>query len=271
MNRKVVDFHAHAFHDKIAEKAAKNLNVYYGISPAGNGTFQVALDSMHQNHIDKMVVHATATKAEQVILINDYVASLVTPGIIGFGTIHPGYENFEAELDRVKALGLSGIKFHPIFQGFAIDAPVMMPVYRKIAELKLPVLMHMGDRVSDGASPKRLAAVLDAVPELVVVAAHLGGCGDCLGGDAGWRETEEFLCGRSNVYYDTSSSVRFIEPERATEMIRTLGTDRVVFGTDYPLSLHMQELEVFDRLLLTESEKESILWKNAYKLLGLSN
>ncbi len=271
MSRKVVDFHAHAFHDKIAEKAAKNLNVYYGIPLAGNGTFQVVLDSMAENSIDKMVVHATATKPEQVRVINDYVASLIGPNLIGFGTMHPGYEDFESELERLKILGLSGIKFHPIFQGFAIDEPVMMPVYRKIAELKLPVLMHMGDKVSDGANPKRLAAVLDAVPELVVVAAHLGGSGDCLGGEAGWRETEQYLCGRSNVYYDTSSSVRFIEPQKATEMIRKLGTDRVVFGTDYPLSLHQQELEIFDQLSLTESEQEAILWKNAYKLLGLSN
>ncbi len=270
MKRKVVDFHAHAFHDKIAEKAAMNLNQYYGISLAGNGKFDVLLDSMKENEIDKLVIHATATKAEQVTVINDYVSSLLAEGIIGFGTLHQDFLDYEAELERIKTLGLSGIKFHPIFQGFAIDSPKMMPIYKKIAELRLPVLMHMGDKVSDGATPKRLGAVLDAVPDLVVVAAHLGGSGDCLGGEAGWREVEQYLCGRSHVYYDTSSSVRFIEPEKATEMIHRLGTDRVVFGTDYPLSLHRQELEVFDKLLLTEAEQEAILWKNAYRLLGLS-
>ena len=271
MERKIVDFHAHAFHDKIAEKAAVNLNHYYGIPLAGNGKFDILLSSMKEHKIDKLVIHATATKAEQVTVINDYVSSLVRENIIGFGTMHQDFAEYEAELERVKSLGLSGIKFHPIFQGFAIDSPAMLPVYRKIAELKLPVLMHMGDRVSDGATPKRLAAVLDAVPDLVVVAAHLGGSGDCLGGEAGWQEVEQCLCGRDNVYYDTSSSVRFIDPEKATEMIRHLGTDRVVFGTDYPLSLHQQELEVFDKLSLTESEQEAILWKNAYRLLGLSS
>ncbi len=270
MERKIVDFHAHAFHDKIAEKAAANLNDYYGIPLAGNGKFDVLLSSMKEHKIDKLVIHATATKAEQVTVINDYVSSLIAEDVIGFGTMHQEFVGFETELERVKSLGLSGIKFHPIFQGFAIDDSAMMPIYQKIAELKLPVLMHMGDKVSDGATPKRLAAVLDAVPDLVVVAAHLGGSGNCLGGEAGWHEVEQYLCGRENVYYDTSSSVRFIDPIQAAEMIRRLGTDRVVFGTDYPLSLHKAELEVFDNLPLTESEQEAILWKNAYSLLGLS-
>ena len=37
MERKVVDFHAHAFHDKIAIKAAEQLRDYYGIELAENG------------------------------------------------------------------------------------------------------------------------------------------------------------------------------------------------------------------------------------------
>ena len=61
MNRKIVDFHAHAFHDKIAVKAAENLNDYYGIPLAANGQFQYLLDSMREQHIDKLVIHATAT------------------------------------------------------------------------------------------------------------------------------------------------------------------------------------------------------------------
>ncbi len=262
MARKIVDFHAHAFHDKIAEKAAKNLEEYYDIPLAGNGRFYVVTDSMKENGIDKLVVHATATKSEQVEVINNYVASLLSDNILGFGTLHQDYENFEQELVRLKSLGLRGVKFHPIFQGFAIDDAKMMPVYRAISELKLPVLMHMGDKNLDGATPKRLAKVLDEIPDLVVVAAHLGGVFE-------WEDAKHYLYGRDNVYLDTSSAMRFLEPAVATEMIRTHGTKRVLFGTDYPLSLHQYELEVFDRLSLSEAEQEDILWKNAYRLLNL--
>ncbi|MBE7022149.1 MAG: amidohydrolase [Ruminococcaceae bacterium] len=263
MYRKVVDFHAHAFHDKIAEKAAQNLNEYYGIPLAGNGMFQVVLDSMRENRIDKLVIHATATKPKQVEIINNYVAGLITPDIIGFGTLHRDYEGYAAELDRIRALGLRGIKFHPVFQGFKIDDATMLPMYEKIAEHGLPILMHMGDKNCDDATPRRLASVLDSVSGLTVVAAHLGGFSE-------WEEAEKYIFGRENVYLDTSSAIRFLEPERAKKLIRSHGADRVLFGTDYPLALHKEELEIFDRIGLSEEEAECVLWKNAYRLLHLS-
>lgn len=262
MVRKVVDFHAHAFHDKIAEKAAINLEKYYGIPLAGNGKFSVVTDSMKEHAIDKLVVHATATKKEQVTVINDYVSGLINRDIIGFGTLHQDFDDYEKELDRIKSLGLRGIKFHPIFQGFKIDDEKMFPVYEAIAKRRLPVLMHMGDRTLDGATPKRLAKVMDEIPDLTVVAAHLGGVYE-------WDKAERYLYGRENVYLDTSSAIRFLEPKVATEMILSHGADRVLFGTDYPLSLHKAELDIFDKLLLSEAERENILWKNAYRLLKL--
>lgn len=262
MYRKIVDFHAHAFHDKIAEKAARNLNEYYGIPLAGNGMFRILLDSMRDNHIDKLVVHATATKPEQVPVINDYMAGLIGPDIIGFGTLHSGYAHCGAELDRIEQLGLRGIKFHPVFQGFAIDDESMFPIYERL-EGRLPILLHVGDKNTDCATPERLVRVLRRFPGLTVIAAHLGGYGE-------WEAAKRYIIGHENVYVDTSSAIRFMEPGEAAAMIRAHGTDKVLFGTDYPLSLHKAELEVFDRLGLTEAESEQILWKNAYRLLGLS-
>ncbi len=263
MYRKVVDFHAHAFHDKIAEKAAQNLNTYYDIPLAGNGMFHILLESMQKNHIDKLIIHATATKPAQVTVINDYVAGLIRPDIIGFGTLHRDYGAYKEELDRVVSLGLRGIKFHPVFQGFAIDDPLMLPIYEKIAEKNLPILMHMGDKNCDLTTPERLANVLDEIPGLTVVAAHMGGFGE-------WRAAEQYLYGRENVYLDTSSSIRFLEPEETKRLIRAHGADKVLFGTDYPLALHPEELANIDKLGLSAEEEEQILWKNAYRLLKLS-
>ena len=262
MCRKIVDFHAHAFHDKIAEKAAKNLNEYYGIPLAGNGRFQILLESMEENHIDTLVVHATATKPEQVPVINDYMAGLLAPQIVGFGTLHPDYPQWQEELNRFSDLGLRGVKFHPIFQGFKVDDASLYPIYEQL-EGRLPVLMHMGDTNVDNATPERLLHVMKDFPKLTVVAAHLGSYHDC------WH-AQKCLGDLENLYVDTSSAIRFLEPDEATRVIRAYGTGRVLFGTDYPLSLHKAELEIFDKLALTEEESEQILWKNAYGLLGLS-
>ena len=58
-------------------------------------------------------------------------------------------------------------------------------------------------------------------------------------------------------------------PEYAKDQIRLLGTDRVMFGTDYPVKLHGEEI---DRLLavgLDENELEDIFYNNAKRFLKL--
>ena len=61
----------------------------------------------------------------------------------------------------------------------------------------------------------------------------------------------------------------YITPERATELIREYGADRVLWGTDYPMWGFEEEMERFNALSLNEEEKEQILCKNAQKLFGI--
>ena len=227
MAKRVVDVHAHAFDEKIAIKATENLHTYYGIEPAADGRLIHLIESAKENNIDKLVLCATATKPKQVEMINDYVSGLIGEHVIGLGTLHPDYDNISGEIDRIIDLGLSGLKFHPIFQGFKIDEDKAMKMFEAIGD-KLPVLIHIGDKNSDAASPERLARVMDVFPEIT-----------------------------------------FIKPKVAREIIRAHGADKILFGTDYPLSNHKYEMKCLDKLKLTEEEYEMIYWKNAYKLFGI--
>lgn len=261
---KTVDFHAHAFADKIAEKAARNLEQYYDMPLVSTGHFNTLLERASNAGIDKLVVHATATKASQVETVNDYVHSLVSQypdTLVGFGTIHPDYENYKSELKRVKELGLRGIKLHADFQNFYLDAKEMLPIYEEIIKLDLPILFHMGDRNFDRTSPRRLAWLLDKYPEMTAIGAHLGGV-------FMWDESIEYLVGK-NLYMDTSSTLHELEPEKFMYIVRTHGIDKILFGTDYPLSDYELEHEHFKSLDFTDEELAKILGENAYKLLGL--
>ena len=40
---------------------------------------------------------------------------------MSFGAMHPDFEDHAAELKRIKALGLKGIKIHPVYQGVDLD------------------------------------------------------------------------------------------------------------------------------------------------------
>ncbi len=260
MPKKIVDFHAHAFDEKIAVKATENLHTYYDIEPVSDGRLHHLIKSAEENKVDKLVVCATATKPTQVEMINTYVSGLICDNIVGFGTLHCDYDEIDAEINRIRDLKLSGIKFHPIFQGFAVDDDKAMQMYEKIGN-KFPVLMHMGDKNSDATTPERLANVMKELPQVTFIAAHMGGVFE-------WEKAKKYLVGK-NVYFDTSSSVRFMNPDDVREMIHAHGVDKILFGTDYPLSNHAFEMRCLKKCNLAEEEYEKIYWQNAYRLLRL--
>ena len=83
-----------------------------------------------------------------------------------------------------------------------------------------------------------------------------------------WDLACEYLYGR-NLYVDTSSTLWVIEPEKALKYIKMHGVHKVLFGTDYPMSSHKEELARFDKLDLTDEEKNLILFENVRKLLNI--
>lgn len=259
---KIIDMHAHIFPDKIADKAVKAIGDFYGIAMKGKGTASDLLKCGSRAGVNRFVVHSSATKAEQVKSINDYIAfkSKSDEHLIGFGTIHPDFDDIEGEIERIKSLGLKGIKLHPEFQNFKIDDECMFPIYRA-TQGKLPILMHMGDKARDWSHPKRLAKVIDVFPDLTVIAAHFGGY-------LLWDQAEQYLVGKK-IYMDTSSSLFLLDDGKALDMIRKHGTDRIVFGTDYPVWTHEDELKRLFRLDLNEQERKLILRENICRLLEL--
>ena len=53
------------------------------------------------------------------------------------------------------------------------------------------------------------------------------------------------------------------------QFINTFGVDKFFFGTDYPMWDAKEELERFNSLDLSDSDKEKILGLNIKKLLNL--
>lgn len=260
----IVDFHAHIYPAKIADKASLTIGEFYDTTMSFNGSSENLLESGREIGVKYYIVHSTATKPEQVEAINNYIIGEMKlhPEYIGFGTIHPDYQNFKEELKRIKEAGLKGIKLHPDFQKFTVDTPEMDPIYDVIAELKMPVLAHAGDCRYDFSGPKRILNVLKKHPDLIFIAAHFGGYTE-------WGEAQKYLVGE-NVYFDTSSTLWKLPVEQANQMIKEHGADKILFGSDYPMWGHKDELENrFNKLNLTSQEREMILYKNAYRLLDL--
>lgn len=257
----IIDIHAHVFPDKVAAKAVAATGNYYGVQMYRSGTVDDLIESGSRIGVRKYIIHSSATIARQVRAINDYIYNVQTshPEFVGFATLHPGFEDVQGEVERIIGLGLGGIKLHPEFQNFTIDDEDMMPIY-EAAEGRLPILFHMGDASRDSSNPARLARIIDQFPELEIIAAHFGGY-------QMWDLSCKYLVGK-RIYMDTSSSLAYISPEKATYMIRKHGADKMLFGSDYPMWDHKEELERFLRLQLTEDERRAILFNNADRLLS---
>ncbi|MBQ8808047.1 MAG: amidohydrolase [Clostridia bacterium] len=258
--RKIIDFHAHIFNPKIAHLAIENLEQHYGMKWECKGTFTDMKAQMDQSGFYKAVIFSTPTKPTQVVINNDFLFDLKDDRFIIFGSVHPDYEDVAYEIQRVKNHGLKGFKFHPDFQRFNIDDDKALFMYEKIGE-DYPIVLHVGDKNLDYSNPVRLSRVLEIFPNHKFVAAHMGGY-------SMWDNEVRCLVGK-NVWFDTSSTMWEVTPEKMVQMIRAHGADKVLFGTDYPAVSLAAEAEKIEALNLSEEEKEKIFYKNAATLLEL--
>ena len=261
----IIDAHAHIYPEKIAAKATDTIGVFYDIKmemPAG--TAERLVEDGKKAGITGYVVHSVATTAKQVRSINDFIKREVDahPEFIGFITLHQDLseEEIAAEIDFALANNLKGIKLHPDFQKFNIDDECAEKFYLA-AEGKLPILFHIGDDRYDFSAPERLAKMARKYPNTTFIAAHFGGY-RC------WDRASIYL-GLDNVYFDTCSSLPFITPERAKELIDLLGAERFFFATDFPMWDALGEMERFNKIDLTERERKMIFGENIKRVLGL--
>jgi predicted TIM-barrel fold metal-dependent hydrolase len=258
----IIDVHCHVFPDKVAAKASQSIAAFYDIPTVHDGTVESLLANGKKAGIDRFLIHSVATTKEQVRKANDFIAQTMRTHdeFIGFGTMHQDFQDVAGELARMKELGLRGVKLHPDIQGFPFDDPRMFTLY-SLMEGNMVLLVHAGDKRYDFSGPARIAAVLDKFPGLDVICAHLGGYSE-------WDEAERLLAGR-RIWVDTCSTLPFLELKKARRLIDAFGTERVLFGTDYPMWDAVEEMERFDALGLSDYQRERIFWKNAVELLKI--
>ena len=242
----IIDFHAHIYPNKIAEKATNATADYYGILPACIGTGNDLLKEGKKAGIDEFVLLPVATKPGQVRHVNAFILeeTAAHKEFHGFGTLHPDCENIMEEAEYILNLGLKGIKLHPDTQQFNTG---------------LPLLVHCGDKRFDYSHPARLKKVIDNFRKLQVIAAHLGG----------WSLFEEAfaILRNKDCYLDISSCMMFLPPETVARYIAGYGADRILFGTDFPLWSPKTEVEAFQRLPLSAEDFDKIAYKNARRIL----
>lgn len=140
--------------------------------------------------------------------------------LVPFCTVSPRQTDAVDELTRCAAeLGMRGVKLHPWMQAFHPLEPVMDPIYRRCAELGLPVIFH--DGTPPLSTPLQVAQVAARHPDLVVVLGH-GGLHDL------YTEAVEAARSYPNVWICMAS----LHGHAIRTILRRAPGDRVVFGSD---------------------------------------
>lgn len=263
---KIIDSHCHIYPDAIAQKAAEGTGNFYGLKMGYDGRVSTLIKEGGAAGIGHYIVQSVATTPKQVSSINHYIAKTIKESnglMTGLGTLHPESADIKADFDELISLGLKGVKIHPDIQGFKLDDYRCLKIY-ELCEGKVPILVHTGDYRFDYSNPNRFKPILDIFKGLTFIGAHFGGW-------SVWEQAVEELTNYNNLYVDCSSTFYAMPKEKVAQLINAYGTDRVLFGTDYPMWNPKTELDYFYSLGLLEEDNKKILHDNAVKVFNLKD
>ena len=196
------------------------------------------------------------------------------PGLVPYISLDPSMDGVtivQEIKDRVQE-GAKGVKLHPVSQRYFPNDGRLYPAYHKIEELGLPIISHAGTAAPFGdpeqhAHPANFADVLRNFPGLTLVLAHMA--------HGSLDETLEIMETCPNIYFDCSAVIEGTMPshmlsdEDAVAIIRRVGCDRVLFGSDWPWFHPIKDAQRIDSLPLSAEEKRLIFYENAQRVLKL--
>ena len=264
----MIDFHTHIFPDKIAARSIEALSKVSGVKAATDGTLKGLLASMDRSGVDLSVIMPVVTKPTQFESVNTFAAKVneeYAGRLLSFGGIHPDSEDYKGELNRIKELGLPGIKLHPDYQGVMIDDVRYMNIIEYADALGMIIMVHAGIDIGlpepVHCPPDKARKILDTLKPKKLILAHMGGWKQ-------WDEVYEYLTGEQ-VYFDTAFSFDYMSQDMFLKLCKKHGTDKILFATDSPWSDARRDMEIIKSLPLAADAKEAIFSGNAKKLLNM--
>jgi predicted TIM-barrel fold metal-dependent hydrolase len=170
-----------------------------------------------------------------------------------------------------------GLKLYPGYEPFYPHDPKLEPVYRLAAEAQVPVMIHSGDTFTPKGKvkyshPLHIDEVAVDHPGVNFVICHIGNP---------WiRDCMEVVYKNKNVYTDISGLVlgnfsdrfeQFMSRQLQEMLLYGVEPDKVLFGTDWPISSMESYIEFMSELKIPEKEKRKIMFENSAELFRLSH
>ncbi len=272
----IIDCHTHVFppdviakREAIIDKDIRFASIYKG-SDEGLIDAHGLIEYMERNKISACIACGFPFMDDGLIeTSNDYIieASRQDKRIIPFTVFNlDNREKAGLEIERCYSKGAVGIGEIGFYErGMKKREFEFLDDIVYFAEKAgMPLILHVNEQVGHsykGKIPVDFIGLIDFIkrhPSLKIVLAHLGG-GLCF--YEFMPEVKQIL---TNVYYDTAA-LPFIYSDLIYEYIGRFLTDKVLFGTDYPLLGPKRYLKGLSTL--HEEIQKNILHRNAGRLI----
>ncbi len=268
----IIDFHTHVFPDKIASSTINALASNSGSKPYTDGTVVGMIEALNRSGADIAIALPVLTKATQFESVLNF-ACLVNEQfknekrkIISFAGMHPDCDNIDEKMQKIKSLGIKGVKIHPDYQSTYIDDQRYVEIIKCAKKYDLIVVTHSG--IDNGYIGQPVRCPVDRVIKVInevdydkFVLAHFGA-------HKLWEEVRDNLCGK-NVLFDTAFTLHEIDKDLFKDIVNKHGSDKILFATDCPWRDIKDDLEILSSYGLDKGDLDNILYKNALKLLNL--
>jgi len=192
--------------------------------------------------LDGVVRHGELNRDEtQVYVPNDYLAAATRrfPNLLFAASINPYRKDAYDRLDQAVADGAVALKLLPSIQQIDLADPRLIPFYRRLAVLGMPLLSHTGKEHSfisprhELADPERLRLPLRH--GVTVIAAHAGSNGRN-GGEPNHRRYLRLTAEFPNLYADVAALSQINRYGHLQRLIRHRELyGRLLYGSDMPL------------------------------------
>jgi predicted TIM-barrel fold metal-dependent hydrolase len=276
----IIDFHTHILPPWLKErrneyvKSDPCFSLLYAQPKARIATAEELIASMDEAGIDlSVVLNAGWVSHELCVKTNDYILDSVSrypKRLVGFCAVQPRAGDAAiAEIERCARAGARGIgELRSDVQGFDLaDKTTMGTVVDAALKHDLIFLTHCSEPVGHEYSgkgritPDIVYSFVMAFRGLRIVCAHWGG------GLPFYALMPEVATALANVFFDTAATVFLYKPEIFEQVSRIVGSDKILFGTDYPLMHQDRVIAQVRAAQLSENDKAGILGANAQKLL----
>jgi len=276
----IIDFHTHIFPSWVKEhrdeyiKRDPCFSLHYSPPEAKLATAEELIASMDKDGVDlSIALNIGWVSQELCVKTNDYILDSVSryPNrLIGFCSIQPKAGDAAiAELERCAKAGARGVgEMKSDMQGFDLaDTATMKFIIDTMVKYNLVFLTHSSEPVGHqyigkgSITPDILYSFILNFPNLKLVCAHWGG------GLPFYALMPEVAKALANVSFDTAATVFLYQPQIFKQVSDIIGSDKILFGSDYPLIPQSRIITQIQSVELPEEDKDRILGGNAQKLL----